>query len=283
MGVESPNEPSRDERIALISAQSARISALVAENAALKARIGELERRLGLNGSNSGKPPSSDGLKKPARAPSLRETSERKPGGQKGREGQTLRRSAEPDVVEDRFPAACGECGAALTPDASAGHAARGVRSARAEAADRHRAPGARLRLLRLRRRNSGDSHFKSRIASPAMSGHSALTLPLAPLRRPDPPIQRLVQRVPRVEHVFERHDADPLGAFPQKPAREIGRGALGAVERHETPRVGRLAEGGDGAEARAPRRRAHSPGRPGGRGPRAICAPLPPRRSGRE
>ncbi len=127
MGVESPNEPSRDERIALISAQSARISALVAENAALKARIGELERRLGLNGSNSGKPPSSDGLKKPARAHSLRETSERKPGGQKGREGQTLRRSAEPDVVEAHFPAACGECGAALTPDASAGHAARQV------------------------------------------------------------------------------------------------------------------------------------------------------------
>jgi transposase len=127
MGVESPNEPSREELIALISAQSAQISALVAENAALKARIGELERRLGLNSSNSGKPPSSDGLKKPARVRSLREKSEKKPGGQKGHKGETLRQSAEPDVVENHFPAACAECGAALTPDTSAGHAARQV------------------------------------------------------------------------------------------------------------------------------------------------------------
>ena len=127
MGVESPNEPSRDELIALISAQSAQISALVAENTALKARIGELERRLGLNSSNSGKPPSSDGLKRPARVRSLREKSERKPGGQKGHKGETLRQSAEPDVVEDHFPAACAECGTALTPDTSAGHAARQV------------------------------------------------------------------------------------------------------------------------------------------------------------
>ncbi len=117
MVVESPNEPSRDERIALITGQSARISALAAESTALEARIGDLERRLGLNrsnNSNGGKPPSSDGLKKP--------------GGQKGHEGQTLRRSAEPDVVEDRFPAASGECEAALTPDASAGHAAMKLR-----------------------------------------------------------------------------------------------------------------------------------------------------------
>src|SRR5271157_274699 len=36
--------------------------------AALTARVAELERRLGLNSGNSGKPPSSDGLnKKPAR------------------------------------------------------------------------------------------------------------------------------------------------------------------------------------------------------------------------
>jgi hypothetical protein len=40
---------------------------LRAENAALMARLAELERRLGLNSSNSGKPPSSDGLKKPVR------------------------------------------------------------------------------------------------------------------------------------------------------------------------------------------------------------------------
>lgn len=40
---------------------------------ALLERIEELERRLGLNSSNSGKPPSSDGLKKPSRVNNQRE------------------------------------------------------------------------------------------------------------------------------------------------------------------------------------------------------------------
>ena len=46
-------------------AQNERIVALEAELAASNARVAELERRLGLNSSNSGKPPSSDGLTKP--------------------------------------------------------------------------------------------------------------------------------------------------------------------------------------------------------------------------
>ena len=44
--------------IALLLAQEARHAA---EMAAMQARIAELERRLSLNSSNSGKPPSSDG------------------------------------------------------------------------------------------------------------------------------------------------------------------------------------------------------------------------------
>jgi transposase len=99
----------------------------MAENSALKARMGELERRLGLNSSNSGKPPSSDGLKKPARVRSLREKSQKKPGGQKGHKGETLRQSADPDVIEHHFPSTCAACGAALTPGMSSGHAARQV------------------------------------------------------------------------------------------------------------------------------------------------------------
>src|SRR5665213_2220473 len=96
MNRDAPVEPSREELVALIAA-------LRAENASLKARIAELERWLGLNSSNSGKPPSSDGLKKPPRVTSLREPSGNKPGGQKGHDGETLRQVAEPDNIIDHF------------------------------------------------------------------------------------------------------------------------------------------------------------------------------------
>ena len=101
---------------------------------ALAARLGELERRLGLNSTNSGKPPSSDGLNKPPaektrrrRTSSLREKSGRQPGGQKGHKGGTLRQVADPDAIIDHFPEACRGCGSALTPDMAPGHGARQV------------------------------------------------------------------------------------------------------------------------------------------------------------
>ena len=120
MNCESPSEPSREELIALIEAQAAEI-------AALKARIAELERRLGLNSSNSGKPPSSDGLKKPARVTSLREPSGKPSGGQKGHKGETLRQVAEPDTTVDHYPATCSACGVRRDAGMSAGHSARQV------------------------------------------------------------------------------------------------------------------------------------------------------------
>ena len=95
------NQLSKDALIALLLAQ--------------EARIAELERRLGLNSSNSGKPPSSDGLNKPPRVSSLRERSGKKTGGQSGHPGETLRRSEAPDAVVDHYPAQCGVCGAPLT------------------------------------------------------------------------------------------------------------------------------------------------------------------------
>jgi transposase len=98
-----------------------------AEVAVLRAQMAELERRLGLNSGNSGKPPSSDGLAKPRRMRSLRERSERKSGGQKGHPGATLRPSPMPDVVVDHYPQTCGGCGEALSAATSAGHAARQV------------------------------------------------------------------------------------------------------------------------------------------------------------
>jgi len=87
MNGDSQSEPTRKELIALITAQAAEI-------AVLKARVAELERRLGLNSRNSGKPPSGDGLNKPARVRSLREPSGKPSGGQKGHKGETLRQVA---------------------------------------------------------------------------------------------------------------------------------------------------------------------------------------------
>lgn len=87
------------------------------ENAALRERVAALERSAGLDSTTSSKPPVTDGLRKqPAkrRTQSLRRRSGRKPGGQPGHKGATLRRTDAPDHVEDHWPQRCGECEAAL-------------------------------------------------------------------------------------------------------------------------------------------------------------------------
>ena len=112
---------------AAIEALRAENALLRAENAALMERLAELERRLGLNSSNSGKPPSSDGLKKPPRVSSLRQPSGKKTGGQKGHPGTTLRRTETPDATIDHYPQACIACGELLTAATATGHVARQV------------------------------------------------------------------------------------------------------------------------------------------------------------
>jgi transposase len=108
--------PSRDDGTAaasgnaVIEALQVEIALLRLENAALIERLADLERRLGLNSGNSGKPPSSDGLKKPPRVSSLREPSGKKTGGQKGHPGTTLRRTEAPDATIDHYPEACAAC-----------------------------------------------------------------------------------------------------------------------------------------------------------------------------
>ena len=117
-----------------IAALQAHIEHLIAQNAllvserqVLLARVAELERRLGLNSSNSGKPPSSDGLKKPPRVSSLREPSGKKTGGQRGHPGETLCQAEKPDATIDHYPQACAGCGKPLTAGMAAGHIARQV------------------------------------------------------------------------------------------------------------------------------------------------------------
>src|ERR1700693_693649 len=135
MNAESGAELSREELIALV--------------AALRAHIAELERRIGLNSSNSGKPPSSDGLKKPARVSSLRERSGKKPGGQKGHKGETLRQVTDPNEVVNHYPPACSMCGVLLDPKTSVGHSAR--KDARAVSRRRQRAGAIRRQNYGLR------------------------------------------------------------------------------------------------------------------------------------
>jgi len=110
------------------------IAALMASNTqlqdhiiTLQTRIAELERRLGLNSNNSGKPPSSDGLKKPRRNKSLREASGKKSGGQPGHPGKTLRQVEKADSTIDHFPQNCAGCGGVLSEAACNGFTARQV------------------------------------------------------------------------------------------------------------------------------------------------------------
>ena len=114
-----------EEENAWLRQQNARLEE---QNTRLVERIEELERRLGLSSRNSAKPPSSDGLKKPRakrRTQSQRGKSGRKPGGQPGHKGETLRRTDHPDRVENHVPAACEGCGSSLS---AAAHG-RGVRT----------------------------------------------------------------------------------------------------------------------------------------------------------
>ena len=74
----------------------------------LEARIAELERRLNMNSTNSSKPPSTDGLKKKKR--SLRKPSGKKPGGQSGHKGTTLKLPCAPSESVLCTPAECRDC-----------------------------------------------------------------------------------------------------------------------------------------------------------------------------
>jgi transposase len=109
---------------ATVAVQAQTIAELRAVNAAqaqaiaaLEARVAELERRLGTDSSNSSKPPSSDGLRKPTRTTRRggeQAEGRRAPGKQPGAPGAHLAQVAQPDEMVRHVPDRCDGCGAEL-------------------------------------------------------------------------------------------------------------------------------------------------------------------------
>ncbi|MEK5038163.1 IS66 family transposase [Sporosarcina sp. FSL K6-3457] len=89
----------------------------------LETRVKVLERQVGLTSTNSSKPPSSDGLRKPK---SLRETGGKK-GAPKGNDGHTLEMIDQPDEIKWHKVKVCPHCETSLTDVRSEGYARRQV------------------------------------------------------------------------------------------------------------------------------------------------------------
>lgn len=90
------------------------IKAQQEEIAFLKQEIEELKKRLGLDSSNSSKPPSIEGLGKKPRTMSLR-SSKNSRGGQPGHTGKTLESVENPDKIEVHKVDVCWACQADLS------------------------------------------------------------------------------------------------------------------------------------------------------------------------
>jgi transposase len=110
LGVSEPPAPSQPPSYQELLAQNAQLQAGLA---AAIARIEELEARLGMTSKNSSKPPSSDGLGKPA-PKSLRKKSNQGPGRPRGQDGLTLSQVDGPDHEVPHEPRVCCGCGGDL-------------------------------------------------------------------------------------------------------------------------------------------------------------------------
>lgn len=93
------------------------IKGLLEKVAQLEAENAELRERLGLNSTNSHKPPSSDGYGKKTTQPGLPKAGGRKNGGQAGHAGKTLSRTAHPDRIEIHLPERCCCCARVIAAD----------------------------------------------------------------------------------------------------------------------------------------------------------------------
>jgi len=89
---------------------------ILAENERLRAEIKKLHARINANSTNSSRPPSSSPFVKPK---SLRVKTGRRPGGQPGHKGSTLRVLQTPDVVVEHKIDTCSHCGCDISMQAA--------------------------------------------------------------------------------------------------------------------------------------------------------------------
>ena len=112
--------------VKVICELSAQVVRLTEKINMLEERVKTLEEEKAKNSRNSSKPPSTDGFMKP-QPKSLRESSGRKPGGQPGHEGTTLRMIEEPDETQWHSAQNQCECGCPLKDEAVIGYERRQV------------------------------------------------------------------------------------------------------------------------------------------------------------
>jgi transposase len=119
----------------------AQVSRLTAENAELAdrvevlvARLAEMERRMGQNSGNSGRPPSRDSAAERQRQAEERQRRKQQSGGAKRRQGKQRgakgtgpEMSATPDEIIDHRPERCEDCGDQFGPGTDEGYQARQV------------------------------------------------------------------------------------------------------------------------------------------------------------
>lgn len=94
-----------------LEALEIKVDSLEKENAFLKERLAKYENPK--NSRNSSLPPSKD-ENRPKANQSLRKSSGKSVGGQKGREGKTLEMTATPDKIVELQPDYCNNCGSSL-------------------------------------------------------------------------------------------------------------------------------------------------------------------------
>jgi transposase len=121
-----------NEQARLVDEQAGALNELRSSNHRLESRIAELERIVGQNSGNSGKPPSRDSSAERQRQAEERRKKQEAAGGvkrrrgkQRGAKGKTLEMSDSPDDIVHHRPDRCRDCGSPFDETADVGYRRR--------------------------------------------------------------------------------------------------------------------------------------------------------------